>query len=66
MDQTTAFYDAAVQAGKQAQILLLDHTGHQIYSDDTNTDLLVAMNAFLVQCMPPAPKTPTTNGANLH
>lgn len=65
MDQTTAFYDAAVQAGKQAQILLLDHTGHQIYSDDTNTDLLVAMNTFLVQCMPPAPKTPTTNGANL-
>ena len=65
MDQTTAFYEAAIKAGKQAQILLLEQTGHQIYNDDTNTDLLVAMNAFLVQCMPPARKAPPPNESNL-
>jgi len=64
VEQSTAFYDAAIKAGKYARIRLLENTGHRIYRDETNTDLLVAMNDFLVRCMPPpsirqiSPKSP--------
>lgn len=64
-EQTVAFHEAALNAGKSSQILLLEETGHQIYSDDTNADLLVAMNSFLVKCMPPAIKSPDIVPTNI-
>ncbi len=64
-EQTLAFHEAAINAGKSSQILLLEQTGHQIHSDDTNEDLLVAMNNFLVKCMPPANIASGSTPANL-
>ena len=59
-DQTTEFYNAVLRAGKYARLLMLEDTGHQIYDDDTDTRLLVAMDDFLMRCMPP-PRRPRTS-----
>ena len=60
---SSAFEEAAKAAGKSVTLLPLEGAGHRNYSDDLNTEVLIQMDRFMRQCMPPHRLTPVQQEA---
>lgn len=50
--QSRAMYQSILDTGKYAMYHELEGAGHQIYSQDQRTEMLVMIERFMSQCMP--------------